>query len=119
MVVHIHPGFLKESLASTPELQGIHSLFEQSKHGIAFGEKTKALVGGRIKRVHLLNFFEQLLEILSILQVLSQADDSVLLHTHPAVNPHNQREQGRLRQIYQFLDQHYQRKNQYHRDRSV
>jgi AraC-like DNA-binding protein len=110
MVVHIQPGFLKESLSTTPELEGISRLFEQSKHGIAFGEKTKAMLGHRIKNLHRLSFFDQLLEILSILQVLSQADDSVLLHTHPVVNPHNQREQGRLRQVYQFLDNHYQRK---------
>lgn len=110
MVVHIQPGFLKDSLPTTPELQGIYSLFEQSKHGIAFGEKTKALVGERMKKLHLLTSFDQLLEILSILQILSLADDSVLLHTYPVVNPHNEREQGRLRQIYKFLDQHYQRK---------
>jgi AraC-like DNA-binding protein len=110
IVVHIKPEFLKDSFTSTPELHSIYQLFEQSKCGIAFGKKTKALVGERLKRLHTLAYFDQFLEILSLLQLLSESPEKELLHTHPVVNPHNQKEQGRLRRIYQFLDNQYQRK---------
>lgn len=110
IVVHIKPDFLKDSFASTPELHSIHQLFEQSKYGVAFGQKTKALIGERLKKLHTLGYFDQFLEILSILKVLSDSDEKELLHTHPVVNPHNQKEQVRLRRIYQFLDDQYQRK---------
>lgn len=110
IVVHIKPDFLKDSLESTPELHSIHRLIEQSKYGVAFGEKTKELVGERLKKLHTLEYFEQFLEILSMLQVLADSDEKELLHTHPVVNPHNEKEQNRLKRIYQFLDNHYQRK---------
>lgn len=110
MVVHIKPDFLKDSLTTTPELHSIQQLIEQSKYGVAFGNKTKALVGERLKKLHTLGYFDQFLEILGILKILSDSDEKELLHTHPVVNPYNQKEQVRLRRIYQFLDHEYRRK---------
>lgn len=110
IVVHIKLDFLKDSFVSTPELYSIHQLFEKSKYGIAFGKKTKSLVGERLKNLHTLGYFDQFLEILSILKVLSDSDEKELLHTHAVVNPYNQKAQGRLRDIYQFIDHQYQRK---------
>jgi AraC-like DNA-binding protein len=110
IVVHMKPEFLKDAFVSTPELSSIQQLFEQSKHGVAFGVNTKAAVCVRLKKLHLLSYFDQFLEMLSILQLLAQAEDKELLHTHPVVNPHNQKEQGRLKNIFQFLDDHYHRK---------
>ncbi len=112
IVVHIKPEFLKEAFASTPELYSVHLLFQQSKHGVAFGRNAKMLVGDRLKQLHTLGYFEQFLEILSILQLLSESTEKELLHHHPVENPHTQKEQGRLRAIYQFLDDQYQRKIQ-------
>jgi AraC-like DNA-binding protein len=110
IVVHIRPEFLKEAFSSTPELHAIHLLFEQSKQGVAFGKHTKMLVGDRLKNLHKLGYFEQFLEVLSILQLLSQSTEKEFLHNHPVENPHTQKEQGRLKTIYQFLDDQYQRK---------
>jgi AraC-like DNA-binding protein len=110
MVVHMRPDFLKDALHSTPELHAIAQLFEHSKYGIAFGKSTKMLVGKRLKKLHTLEYFDQFLEILSILRVMSDSQDKELLHDHPVVNPHNQKEQGRLRSIYQFLEANFQRK---------
>lgn len=109
-VVHIIPDFLKEAMASTAELHSIQRLFEQSKYGIAFGDKTKNLVGKRLKNLHTLSYFDQFLEMLSILHILSRSDEIQLLNHHPVINPHTEKEQGRLRHIYQFLENNYQRK---------
>lgn len=110
IVVHIKPDFLKDAVASTPELQSIHELFEKSKYGVAFGPGAKERVGERLKKLHTLDYFDQFLEILSILKVLSDSKEQELLHTEPVGNPHNQKEQNRLRRVYQFLDNEYQRK---------
>ena len=110
IVVHIKPDFLKYALASTPELHTICQLFEESKYGVAFGKESKVLVGERLKKLHLLGYFDQFLELLNILRILSGSGEKELLHTHPVVNPHNQKEQSRLKRIHQFLDKHYQRK---------
>jgi AraC-like DNA-binding protein len=110
MVVHIKPHFLQEPMTSTPELSAIHQLFELSRHGIAFGQRCKEAVGERLQKLHLLSCFDQFVELLSIFQILATSNEIELLHTHPVVNPHNEKEQGRLRAIYLFLDNNYQRK---------
>ena len=110
IVVHIRPDFLKDSFESIPELHAILQLFEKSKFGIAFGKKAKMLVGERLKTLHTLGYFEQFLELLSIFQILSNSDELELLHTQPVVNPHNEKEQVRLKNIFAFLDANYQRK---------
>jgi AraC-like DNA-binding protein len=108
IVVHIKPDFLKESFEFIPELHDIHQLFEKSKFGVTFGKKTKLLLGERLKALHTLGYFEKFLEILSIFQILSNSDELELLHTQPVVNPHNEKEQTRLKNIYTFLDTNYQ-----------
>jgi len=110
IVVYLKPEFLKEAFSSTPELHAVHLLFEESKQGVAFGKKAILLVGGRLKKLHTLGYFEQFLEILSILQLLSESTEKELLPNHQVENPHTLKEQGRLKTIYQFLDDHYQRK---------
>lgn len=110
MVVHLREDFLKSALPVTPELTSIHLLFEQSKQGIAFVGETKEKAGTRLKKIHHLDYFDQFLEVLSILHYLSLSEEKVLLHTKPVINPHTVKEQGRLKDIYAFLDQHYQRK---------
>lgn len=109
-VVHIQPNFLEKSLNQTPELSAIADLFEKAKFGIAFGENVKIEIGQRIKDLHLLDAFNQFLAIISLLQILSTSTDYILLHSYPVVNQHNNREQDRLKKVYQFLDENYLRK---------
>jgi AraC-like DNA-binding protein len=42
--------------------------------------------------------------------MLAYAKDVELLHPHPVVNTHTEKEQGRLKKIYAFLDENFQRK---------
>jgi AraC-like DNA-binding protein len=109
-VLHIHPNFLKEAFYNTPELSSIHQLFEKSRYGITFGKESKKLVGERMKRLHLLPKFEQFLEILQLFQILANVSDIELLHQQPVENQHNIKEEERLKTIYQFIDDNFQRK---------
>jgi AraC-like DNA-binding protein len=110
IVVHIKPDFLTTAYASTPELKKIGELLMLAQHGIAFGKVTQESIGNRLKKLHTLNYFERFLELLALFQVLAFAEDRELLHTQPYVNPHTEKEQGRLKKIYAFLDENFQRK---------
>ena len=110
IVVHIKPDFLSNAYASTPELKKIGELLALAQHGIAFGKGTQELIDNRLKKLHTLTYFEQFLELLALFQVLAFAEDRELLHPHPYVNPHTEKEQGRLKKIYAFLDGNFQRK---------
>jgi AraC-like DNA-binding protein len=110
VVVQIRQDFLGNAFGNIPELSAVYRLFEQSKHGIAFGKETKLLLRERLKNLKNLGHFEQFLEILSIFQVLAQSSEMVLLHPKPVENQHNKKEQERVKRIYNFIDTNYQQK---------
>jgi AraC-like DNA-binding protein len=109
-VLHIQPNFLENAFLNTPELKAIQNLFESSKLGIAFGSDTKKRVGEQFKNIHQLPYFEQFLSVLQVLKILAEATDMVLLHSEVPKNQYNRREQERLKKIYSFIDEYYQRK---------
>jgi AraC-like DNA-binding protein len=110
VVVQIRQDFLGNAFANIPELSAVYQLFEQSKHGIAFGSETKLLLRERFKSLKNLGHFEQFLEILSIFQVLAHSNEMVFLHPKPVENQHNKKEQERIKRIYNFIDANYQQK---------
>ncbi len=110
IVVHLKPDFQSRSLYAIPELTAINHLFEKSMHAVAFGQQSKQLIGQRLKTLPNLAPFNQLLELLSILQVLAKADDQELLHEHSVKNQYTSRDKERLKAIYAFVDRNYQRK---------
>ncbi len=109
-VLHIRADFVEHLLAYLPELQAVKALFLRSRHGLCFSAEAKDRVGIRIKHLHHLKGFSQLIEVLSILQVLAEDQDAILLHEQPYKTQYNQKDQDRLQRIYQFIDTHYQRK---------
>lgn len=110
VVLHIQPSFKKKVLSEVPELSTILQLFEKSQYGIAFPAETKAIVGERLKKFHQLPPFEQLIEVMIIFQTLSTCQEVSLLHDQPYVNQYSDKEQERLRQIYAYIDEHFQQK---------
>ncbi len=109
-VLHIQADFLGEALATTPELTRIYDLFERSAYGVGFGESTKQRVGERLKRLSRLAGFELFQEVLAVFHLLAGTSDYTLLHGTPARNQYNQKERERLRKLYRFIDENYQRK---------
>lgn len=110
MVVHIRPDFLQAAHTTVPELLAIRELFQLSRYGIAFGESTKELLGKRIKHLHTHSTFELFLELLGILKALMDCPDKVLLHDEPVKNQFTQKDETRLRSVFEFIDGNYQRK---------
>ncbi len=110
IVVHIQQKFLENAFLTTPELNPIHILMEDSKKGVAFGERTKSTLRLRIKKLANLNSFDQFLELIDILNVLAHAKDKEYLHSLPVKNQFNTKDKNRLDIIYAFVDDHYHRK---------
>lgn len=109
-VLHISPNFKSKIFPEIPELDKINTLFEKSKYGIAFGSSTKKELGSLLKRLHKLSSFAQFMAVLEILECLAHSDDYSLLHNEPVKNRYNQKQQNRLREIYAYVDENYQRK---------
>lgn len=110
VVLHIQQSFIETLGAQIPELQNIKALFEKSQQGILFQDEIKNKIGNRLMNLDLLNPFQQFIEVLEIMQDLASSDSYQLLHDLPFVNQYSKVEQKRLKTIYNFVEQHYQRK---------
>ncbi len=110
VVLQIHPDFKQQTFAKLPELDSINELFEKAQHGIAFHGHTKTMIGKRLLRFRRLAPFNQFVEALFLFELLAKSKDYTLLHEQPYINQYSQKEQDRIRQIYAYIDQHYQRK---------
>ena len=109
-VLHIKADFKNTFIHGFPELLPINNLLDRSSYGIAFNGTTKKLVGERMQQLHALDPFEFFLEVFQILKLLAHSDEFVLLHDIPFVNTYRKQEQNRLRDIYAYVDEHYQQK---------
>ncbi len=110
VVVQMLPDFMGTALGQTPEFSDIARLFELARQGIAFDGKTRQEAGQRLLALQTRSHFRQLIELLAIFQLLATSADATLLHSRPVEQAYNQRQQDRIQQIYQFIDQHYQRR---------
>ncbi len=110
VVVHLNKDFVENHFTHARELIAIKKLFEKSKKGIAFlGEKT-AFIGKKLFDLENLNPFQQYLQLIIILQLLSEIKSVEILHKKPFLNKFSNKEQERLRQIHAFIDNNYHRK---------
>jgi AraC-like DNA-binding protein len=110
-VLHINENFLKPFRDTLPEFEIIIDFLHiQSQKGIAFGEKIKNDVGERFKNIHLLHKFEQVMEVIQILQLMVSSGDFTFLHTEKPKNLINQKEKQRLDKVVAYIQSHYHQK---------
>lgn len=109
IVVQLRDTFLGESFLQSPELQDINRLFELSKKGLNFYGETRQEVANLMLTLPKLNHFERLIQLLIILQKLATSKEYNLLKINGISYEHSHREEARIRQIYGFVEQHYQR----------
>lgn len=109
VVVQISEDFFKNDLSTTPELASIYQFFENSKRVICIHGKTKSIVGKRLQKVHLLSHFDQFIEVLSIFQLLANTEEMSFLNEVPFENIYNNKEQIRLKIVYEFIESNFQR----------
>lgn len=109
VVLQIKEDFFKNDFLTTPELASIYQLFENSKKVICFNGNTKELVGKRLKEIHHLPNFEQFIEVLSLFQMLAKSNEKTFLHELPFDDFYNNKEQNRLKIVYAFIENNFQR----------
>ncbi|MEQ8475066.1 AraC family transcriptional regulator [Fulvivirga sp.] len=109
-VLHLDADFLSHALNKVPELQSVQALFARASHGIAFGERTKQLVGQKILTLHEMEHFERFVEVLKIFKILGDAEDSFLLHDEPVRTQHTRKDHNRLKTVYALIEAEYHRK---------
>jgi AraC-like DNA-binding protein len=109
VVVQLSEAFLKTSVLSLPEMADIAMLFERAKQGISFSGATKERVGERLTHLTGKTPLLQLLDLLALFQELATTADYTLLAARPVEHTYNLGEQQRIRRLYRFVEENYQR----------
>ncbi|QHT66560.1 AraC family transcriptional regulator [Rhodocytophaga rosea] len=110
VVVQLKEDFLGQNLHSVPEFSDIASLFEKARQGISFYGETKRIIGEKLNRLSGLQHFDQLIELLHILQLMAISTECLLLHHKPIAHYYNLKEQQRIQRVYRYIEENYQQK---------
>jgi AraC-like DNA-binding protein len=108
VVVQMKEDFLGKDFFSLPELQAVRELFERGRRGLSFSAETKAIIGAKLKRLADLQHFEQLMELLSILQIMASAEETKSLDSRPVSNQFVGKERERMNLVHKYIEDHYQ-----------
>ncbi|GAB3994884.1 AraC family transcriptional regulator [Spirosoma daeguense] len=109
VVVQLKESFLGDQLWKAPEFAAIAQLFELARTGISFHGETKRRIGEQLETLPNLPPFERLMTLLTIFQQLAISSERTILHGKPVSATYKLKEQQRLRRVYQFIEENYQR----------
>jgi AraC-like DNA-binding protein len=118
IVVQLKEDFLGKDFLNVPELADVKRLFDAAKTGLVFKGKTKEIVGTKLKALTTLTGFKQLNMLLDIFQTLAESTekgplsiddgfDVAKLNIQPLLNNQAFKEQQRLKNIHNFVEQNY------------
>jgi AraC-like DNA-binding protein/quercetin dioxygenase-like cupin family protein len=107
IVLQLREDFMGEQFLQCPELAAVQQLFLRSQQGLSFGPATRASVGATLRHMLTQTAPTRLLTLLQLLYQLADAPDVTELHAGMGMSALQAREQQRLREVYQHIEQHY------------
>lgn len=107
LVIHFSEDFLGEHFFDLPECMAIKQLLERSKLGLNFGADTLIKVSAKIKGLENLSGIHRLMELIDILNLLSESGDVQELTTTHAVSLQNEVDSARIHGVLAFIKQNY------------
>lgn len=108
IVIQFKDDFLGESFFDKPEMINIKKLFERSQQGIQFYGQTHQKVAESLKKLIDSSQFERLMGLLNIFQILASSQEYNLLNSIDTRYDFNQKDQMRLKRIYEYVEKTYQ-----------
>jgi AraC-like DNA-binding protein len=110
VVVQMREDFLGKEFFQLPEMAELRDLFERARTAVYFTGETKRRVGEMMTLLPGLDHFEQLMALLKIFRVLASSSEAEQLHIRPMSRDASGKEQERMRTVYRFVEDHFQRK---------
>lgn len=103
IVVYFSPEWLNEKLLNFSELFKVKTLFKNSSQGLKIVGETKQRVIKSIISLPYLKGLKCIIEILSIIDLLSEAEEYVCLASPSYINSYNQKDTQRIDKVYQYV----------------
>ena len=110
IVIQLKTDFLGAAISTAPEFDAIHELFKMADYGISFSGETKQQVAGKLKELEGLEPFEQLVQLIHIFQLLANSRERTILNNDLNSKDFILKDKIRMGAVYEYIDQHYDRK---------
>lgn len=107
IVVQLRDHFLGDALRQTPEFESIQALFQRAACGISFEGRTKELVAAKLRSMGELSYFEQLLCLLEVFQLLSVSEEGTELNDRDTSVKLFLNDKIRMGAVYKYIHAHY------------
>ncbi|WP_207515283.1 AraC family transcriptional regulator [Longitalea luteola] len=107
IVVYFSPEWLNEKLLNFAELFKVKELFKKSSHGLKISGETKQRVISSIMRLPELKGLKCIIEILSIIDLLSETEEYTCLASPGYINSYNQKDARRIDKVYQYVMENF------------
>ena len=103
VVIQMNADFLGEEFINSPELHAIKVLFDQAKHGLEFNGVSKKKAVKVIEKMLDCEGIQQLIYLLKLLQVLTEAKDVVRICSEEYALDFNVAQFGRIKIVYDHI----------------
>ena len=110
VVVQLREDFMGTAISTSPELLAINQLFKKASSGVAFYGETRTIAGERLKELHHLPSFNQLIELIDIFQFLSNSTEYTILNDDHLSLQFFLKDKIRMGAVYEYIDANYNRK---------
>lgn len=107
-VIQMKPDFLGNDFFNISEMKNIRNLFDQAKAGIAFGGKTKKIIGHKIEAMDGQSQLEKLLSLLSILNELELSEEFKVLNAEGFSMEMQMQDNDRINTVFNHVKDHFQ-----------
>lgn len=109
VVIQMDPSFLGTDFFEKPELRAVKYLLKQAKQGLEFGPQSKRRIKASITNILHTKGLVQMIHLLKILDVLSQAEDARPICSREYSMELNTFQLPRIKTVYNFIIEHYQK----------
>jgi len=109
VVLQMLPDFLGPDFFDLPEMADIKQLFVRAKLGISFYGKTKRECGDQLTQLLDLQPFDRLMQMIQLLQTLALSKEYKLLNAVPMSIETRAQDRDRIKNIFQFVQEHFSR----------
>lgn len=109
VVVQMKENFLGDNFFDIPEMKPVQQLFERARLGISFFGETRKVIGTRLEQLAVMDQFDRLLELLSILKQMAESEEYELLNAREFALEVKLQDNDRINEIYDFVHSNFTR----------
>ena len=110
VAVQMEADFLGKDFFTRPEMGSIQQLFRRAQQGLSFFGETKETIGARLEEIPQKDYFARLIELLQILEYLSNSEEFKVLNSGAGIALEvNTQEVGRMQVVFDFVSRNFQR----------